>query len=409
MDTGPYDPGREGRPADAPYPGSREMAARPPVRRRRLFVWLAVMAVIIAVLGGGLYYFEYVFKRPMLAQIFATKPPPTPVVAVRARTEVVSQTLGGIGTLAAVRQVTVSPEVGGRVTRIAFTAGARVRAGEPLVQLNDATEQSELRGFRAQAKLVETNLGRAQALLARQFSPQATVDQLQAQLDQARAEIQRVQALIDQKQIRAPFEGVLGVRQIDLGEYLTPGAAIVTLTDLSTLYVNFTLPEQARASIALDRPVRIGIDAYPGRVFEARITAIEPQVNPETRAIQLQGTLPNSEGLLLPGMFANAQLVLPPRPAVVTLPETVVDYTLYGDSVFAIREDGRDEAGKPFYKAVRTGVRTGERFDGRVVILDGLREGEMVVSTGQMKLIDGAPVTLSSSDPLPKPAQVPTQ
>ena len=367
------------------------------------------MAAILAVLFGALYGFNR-FRQQAISQFFASnRPPPVPVLAVPARTEPAPQTLTGLGSLAAMRQVVVSPEVGGRVTKILFQPGQRVKADEPLVQLSDLTEQADLQRFRAQARWAEASLGRAQTLSSREFGPRASVDQWQAQLDQARAEMQKVQALIGQKLVRAPFEGELGVRQVDLGQYLTPGGPIVTLTDLDTLFVNFTLPEQARSRIALEQRVRVTVDAYPDRAFEARITAIEPQVSADTRTIKLQGTLPNPERRLLPGMFATARVILPPAADVVTIPETAVEYTLYGDSVFVVREDGRDDAGNPVLKATRTFVKTGDRFEGRVAILSGLSSGDLVASTGQIKLTDGATVTMAAAEPLAQPMPLPLQ
>ena len=406
MDTGLYDPGRE----TVGEPQNRSVRTRrPPVRRSRLVRRMLLMAAILAVLFGALYGFNR-FRQQAISQFFASnRPPPVPVLAVPARSEPAPQTLIGLGSLAAVRQVVVSPEVSGRVTKILFQPGQRVKADETLVQLSDATEQADLQRFRAQARWAEASLGRAQTLSSREFGPRASVDQWQAQLDQARAEIQKVQALIAQKLVRAPFDGELGVRQVDLGQYLSAGAPIVTLTDLDTLFVNFTLPEQARSRIALEQRVRLTVDAFPDRAFEARITAIEPQVNADTRTIRLQATLPNPERRLLPGMFASARVILPSLPDVVTVPETAVDYTLYGDSVFLIREDGRDDAGNPILKATRTFVKTGDRFEGRVAILSGVNSGDLVASTGQIKLSDGAVVTMAAAEPLAQPMPLPLQ
>lgn len=406
MDDGPLGPGRV---TEHHVVERTTVTPRKPVTRRRLVVRLLIMTVILVVLVGGLYAFNE-FRRNAIAQFFANnRPPPTAVAAVEAKSEPSPRSLTGIGSLAAVRQVAVAPEVGGRVTKIFFQSGQQVAAGDPLVQLNDQTEQAQLRGLRAQTKLSEVSLGRARKLLPNQYATQASVDQLQAQLDQARAEAQRVQVLIEQKLIRAPIKGVLGLRQIDLGAYLQANDPIVTLTDLDPLYVNFTLPEQARTQIETGQAITLTSDAFPGRKFEGKVTAIEPQVDSAMRAIKVQATLPNPERLLLPGMFANVQVVLPPAPDVVTLPETAVEYTLYGDSVYLIREEGRDDAGKPILKAHRTFVKTGERFDGRVAVLSGVSKGDLVVATGQLKVNDGAQVTVADNAALPTPAQTPRQ
>ena len=196
-------------------------------------------------------------------------------------------------------------------------------------------------------------------------------------------------------------------RQIEVGQYLTPGAAIVTLTDLSTLYVNFTLPSQMRPQISVGQNVNVTADAYPGRAFEAKIATIEPQVSADTRTMQIQATMSNPDNALLPGMFVNAAVVLPPQPDIVVLPETAVDYTLYGDSVYVIREDGQDTKGSPVLKAARTPVKTGARWGGKVAILSGLEPGQRVVAAGQVKLQDGAQVAVTGS-PAPQPPANPT-
>ena len=313
----------------------------------------------------------------------------------------------GIGSVTAVHQVMINPEVGGRVTKIFFEAGATVKAGDPLVQLNDAPDRGDLANYEAQARWAETTLQRSSELAKHQYEARETVDQKQSQLDQARAEIIKTEALIDQKLIRAPFSGQLGTRQIEIGQYLTPGARIVTLTDLSMLYVNFTLPSPMRPQISAGQQVNVTADAYPGRIFPAEITTIEPQVSADTRTMTIQATMRNPDNALLPGMFVNAAVVLPPQPDVVVLPETAVDYTLYGDSVYVIQEDGKDAKDNPILKAVRTPVKTGARWDGKVAIVDGLEPGLRVVAAGQIKLQDGAQIVVTGS-PAPQPPAHPT-
>ncbi len=399
----------------------RETVGRAAPTLGKLIWRLAIMAVLLAVVFGGFYAYER-FRETMTAQFFANmKPPPVPVVVVAATSQALPQSFGGIGSLVAVHQVTVSPEIGGRVTKIFFEAGATVRAGDPLVQLNDEPEQGDLLNYRAQARLAQINLARARELAARQNGPLANVDTYQSQLDQANAGIAKTQALIAQKLVRASFGGVLGIRQVDLGQYVSPGTMLVTLTDLDTLYANFTLPEQNRAALSVGQPVEVSVDAYRGRVFTARMATIEPQVGADTRTIKLQATLANPDHLLMPGMFANARVVLPPLPDVVTVPETAVDYTLYGDSVFLVTEEagaaaqtagnqsaGGQAAGNPAFKVKRTSVKVGERFGNKVAILSGLKPGDRVATSGQNKLNDGAAVTLTSSDALATPTNVPT-
>jgi multidrug efflux system membrane fusion protein len=294
------------------------------------------------------------------------------------------------------------------VTQILFAPGQAVKTGDPLVQLDDGPEQGDLRNFEAQGRYAAVTLRRNQELLAKQAAAQSVVDQNRSQLDQADASIAKTKALIAQKLIRAPFSGKLGVRQVEVGQYVGAGTAMVTLTDLSELYVNFTLPEQDAAALAVGQEVSFTVDAYPGQSFTAKINAIEPQVSADTRAIKLQATTANSDDKLLPGMFANAHVVLPPRTGVVTVPETAVENTLYGDSVYVIEQDGTDAAGKPVLKAKRVPVKTGEHVNGGIAILDGLKPGDAVVALGQNKvLFDGAAVTPNDQGGLALPAKLP--
>lgn len=382
---------------------------RPGPTRRGLAVRLLVVAVLLGALGGGLWFFNEFRKQAISAFFAGNVPPPTPVAAVPAEAGPLARYLGGIGTVAAIRQVEVSPEVAGRVVELRFEPGAPVRAGDPLVQLNDAPERADRASYQAQATLAEANLERTRRLARSDFATQATLDQNQALLEQARAGIARTEAMIAQKLVTAPFGGQLGIRQVELGQYVDPGTNLVSLTDLDRLYVNFTVPEQARASVRTGQPVEVRVDAYPGRTFQAELTTIEPQVDPGTRTIRLQATMANPDRLLLPGMYADARVVLPPRPDVVTVPETAVARTLYGDSVFVVREDGKDADGQPARKAVQTFVRTGEVDRGRIAIVEGVKPGDLVVSSGQLKLRNGAAVRVVADAALAIPDQPPVE
>jgi membrane fusion protein, multidrug efflux system len=382
----------------------RAVAANPELRQPKTLRWLLIVGTLLALVLGGLYGFNR-FREHAIASFFAgNKPPPAQISAVTATSEAVPHFATGIGSLAAVHQVTITPEIGGRVTAILFEAGAAVKAGDPLVQLNDAPDRGDLANYEAQARYAVVSTERAKLLAQHQVGPQQTVDQTQSQLDQARAQILKTEAIIAQKLIRAPFAGRLGVRQIDLGQYLNAGAPVVTLTDLQHLFVNFTLPSTILAEIALGQRVNVTVDAFPGRIFAAKITTIEPQIRADTRTVMVQAKLANPDEVLLPGMFVNAAVVLPPAPDQVVVPETAVEYTLYGDSVYAIREDDQDPGGKPLLKAFRTPVKTGARWDNKVAILSGVKAGEMVVAAGQIKLQNGAPVIVTDNPPLQRPA-----
>jgi len=372
----------------------------------RLGRWFIIVGLLLATVVGGIVYFQF-WKDAFLKNMFATmKPPPATVSVVEVKSEVVPNLLTAVGGLAAVHQVNVTSDVSGRITDIMFKPGAHVEAGAPLLQLFDGPEQGDLASFKAQAVGAQAALERAKQLASRQFGPQSTVDATQATYDQAMAGIAKTQALISQKLVRAPFEGELGVRMVEVGQFLNAGTTIVSLTDLNELYANFTVTEKDSGALKVGQIVRIKVDAYPGKSFEGKITTIEPQIMADTRNIRVQATIANPDHILKPGMFATTTVVLPDKPPVTTVPETAVDYTLYGDSVFLITEK-KENDGKAALSAVRTFVQTGNRVDGRAEILKGLSPGDRVVAVGQLKLQSGSPVVLSSDPPPPIPANPP--
>ncbi len=384
----------------------RAINEKPRARPVRMVRWFVIVGLLLALLVGALVGFNS-FRSYKIAEFFANnKPPPTSVAIAEAKSEVIPNLLSAVGDLVAVHQVNVTPDVSGRITDIMFTAGSTVKAGSPLVQLFDAPDQGDLENYKAQATVAQLSLDRAKQLAARQFGPQVTVEQAQAAFDQANAGIAKTQAIISQKLVRAPFDGELGVRHVEVGQYLTAGTQIVTLTDLSTLYANFTVTEKGSGQLKVGQTVRVLVDAYPGRTFEGKINAIEPQIATDTRNIRVQATLDNPDHILKPGMFATTTVVLPDKPPVVTVLETAVDYTLYGDSVFLITEKQADD-GKTSLTAVRTFVRTGNRLNGRTEILSGLKPGDRVVAVGQLKLQSGAAVVISTDQPPPIPANPP--
>jgi multidrug efflux system membrane fusion protein len=390
-------------------PSLQTTGHRPQPSRRRKLTWMIIMTGILVLVLGGFYGFEK-FRQKMIGEFFANnQPPPTSVTAVKAESAPVPRHLDGIGTIVAADQVIISPQVAGRIIKVLFESGATVQAGDPIIQLDDATERADLATFQAQAKLAQVNLQRAAALAKEKYGPQSNVDQQQSNLDVARAGIARSQALIDQKLIRAPFNGTLGIRQIDVGQYVNPGAPMVTLTDLDHLFADFTLPENTRGSLKSGLPVKITGDAFPDKTFTAELTTIEPRIDPLTRSIKIRATLSNPEHLLQPGMFVHTRVVLPSNENAVILPETAIDYTAYGESVFKIEENGKNAEGQPLYKAVQTFVDVSVRFDGKAAITKGLEAGDLVVDGGQLRVQNGAAVVPKEGDSLDKPSVVPTE
>ena len=389
-----------------PKLSGKPIADKPHKRPVRLVRWFLIVGLLLAAVVSGLVFFKFVFLPNLFKQIFSKPPPPTAVSIATAKSETIPNLLTAVGDLAAVHQVNVTSDVNGRITEIRFTAGASVKEGTPLVQLFDGPEQGDLANFKAQLRVAQISLDRAKQLAERQVGPQATVDTAQAAFDQASAGIAKTEAIISQKLVRAPFDGELGVRKVEVGQYLTAGTQIVSLTDLSALYANFTVTEKDSAQLKVGQTVRIAVDAYPGRTFEGKITTIEPQIATETRNIRVQATIQNPDKILKPGMFATTTIVLPDKPPVITVPETAVDYTLYGDSVYLLSEK-KEEDGNTKLAVTRTFVQTGNRIEGRAEILKGLKEGDRVVAVGQLKLQSGSAVTISNDPVPPIPAKPP--
>jgi len=308
--------------------------------------------------------------------------------------------LTGIGSLEATRQVQVPAEVDGRVTQILFTAGQTVKAGQLLVQMNDAPERGELARLQAQARNARALLERTRRLLPQQAATREQLDQAQADYDQAAADIRRVQALIEQKRVKAPFDGMLGVRRVHLGQFARAGDPLVSLTDASTLYANITLPEQALGAVRAGQTVAVTVDAYADRQFPGQVTTVEPQVDAGSRTVRVQATLANADGALAAGMFAHGRIRLPDRPDVITVPETAISYSAYGDSVYVLTPPKPGAAAAPDTPATvrQAYVKTAERLHGRVVVTEGLNAGDQVVTSGQLRLHNGAAVDVTGTD-----------
>jgi multidrug efflux system membrane fusion protein len=362
-----------------------------------------IVAIFMALLFGGLYQFS-VFKKKMMGEYFASMtPPPSPVTIAVVKSEVIPNLLTAVGSLEAVRQVTLSPEISGRINVINFEAGSQVKKGDLIASLNSDPEKGDLARFQAQASLARINTTRTQKLLG-VATTKTQLDQYKSQLQDAEGGLARTQAVIAQKEIHAPFDGVLGLRQVNLGQFVNPGQAIATLTDMSELFVNFTLPEQTMGLLAAGQTVRFTIDSQPGKTFEAKIHAIEPQIGTETRNIKVQAVIANTDNILSPGMYAKVTVVLPNEQTYPVIPETAVDFTIYGDSVYVLKH-AKDDKGADKMTVDRVFIKSGTRFDNKVAIITGLKDGDQVVTSGQLKLSPGAAVSLAKDDPLVKDYQ----
>ena len=354
-----------------------------------------LVAFFLAVLFGGIFgWKQYTARQTEAAQ--AGGPPPAVIAAASVRSESWQPYIQVVGSLEAVAGIEVNSEVGGQVSTINFNSGERVKRGDLLLELDSQTDQAQLKGLEAERTLARLNFERVAKLVKERSVSKSDYDEARANLDAAEARVSGQQALIDKKRIRAPFDGLLGIRRVDLGEYLSPGTAIVPLEQLDPMYADFTLPERDLARVRDGQVVDIRVQAYPDRIFSGRIIAIDPGVNAGTRSFRLRAELANPDQLLRPGMFADIRVQLPQRNGVITIPDTAISYAPYGDSVFVIE---KKETG---YIVNRRQIETGSVRNGRVSVVAGLAEGEQVVSAGHNKLRNGQAVVIDSK---PAPAE----
>lgn len=318
-----------------------------------------------------------------------------PVSTIRAEPRSVADEWQAVGSLQAVHEVLLAPDTSGRVTAVNFDAGQSVKEGAVLIQLYDAPEQADRAAAVAKADFAQLQLRRSQALAPTGAEPRELLEQHMADAAQTAAAVRQLDARIQQKSIRAPFSGRLGIRRINLGQYLNAGDAIATLTQLDPLYVNFTLPQQDMSRLTSGAPVQVTVDAVPGRVFTARISAIEPRIDGETRNVAVQALLPNTDRLLKPGMYVTARLVLPATTDNIVLPLTAIQTSASGDSVVVVK--GADAQGVG--KAVAVPVITGRRLGEEVLVSQGVKPGDIVVMAGQNRLPLGAIVKINSTPP----------
>lgn len=346
-------------------------------------------------------------------QLESAGPPPESVSASTAREEAWEGTLTAVGSIVAVKGVSVSNEAAGTVSRILFESGGHAREGQELVELDAKVERAQLASARARLALAEVSLRRARALIESRSIAQAEVDASQSARDGAEADVRAIEAQIAHKIVRAPFSGVLGIRAVNLGQYLTPGASVTVLEEIDTVYADFTLPQQRLATVAVGMPVRVALEAVSEPPRAGNIAAIDPTVDPATRNIRLRANVPNQDERLRPGMFVNVTVVLPEQAKVVIVPATAVVHAAYGDSIFIV-EDKKDAQGNVVrgadgapVKVVRQQfVRTGEARGDFVTIREGIAPGQEVVTAGAFKLRNGMSVALKP-DMKPAPELAP--
>jgi len=356
-------------------------------------MWLMLMAVVAGV--GVLGVFKVLQVQAMIAQASSFQPPPEAVTTIKARPDQWPATLGAIGTVEAVRGVTVSADLPGVVEAILFESGRNVREGEILVRLDTRQEQAQLAAAEAQRDLAKINLDRTRGLVEQGILAQAELDQKTAEHRQAEARVGEIEATIARKQIRAPFTGVLGIRQVNLGQYLQGGAPVVPLQSLDPIHVNFSVPQQQVGAMKVGGEVQVTAESL-GDPAMGRITAIDSVIDEATRNVQVQATLDNPGGRLRPGMFIEARVRTGATAGILVLPASAISYAPYGDSVFVVSDMKRPDG--TAYEGVRQQfVKLGATRGDQVAVVAGLQPGDEVVTSGAFKLRNGAAVLVDNS------------
>jgi membrane fusion protein (multidrug efflux system) len=370
---------------------------------KRMIVMLAATIAIVAALG----FVKFRQIQTAIGQAAAFQPPPEAVTTIVAIQERWPSTISAIGTMAAVQGVDVAADLPGTVDRIGFDSGQAVREGEVLALLDTRQEQAQLAAAEAQRELARINFKRLEGLLTERVISQSEFDRATADQRSADARVGEIRAAIDRKTIRAPFSGVLGIRHVNLGQYLSGGDALVTLQSLNPIYVNFGVPQQSAPEMRIGRSVRLAAENLTGADFTGRITAIDSIVNETTRNIQVQATLANPGGKLRPGMFVQTEVVLGAARDVVSLPASAISYAPYGDSVFVVTDLKNDKG--QIYRGVRQQfVKLGGARGDQIAIVSGVKAGDEVATSGVFKLRNGAAVLVNNkvkpgNSPAPKP------
>lgn len=359
---------------------------------KRMILTILALAVVF----GGVFGYR-LFANHMIHQYLShQKTPPVAVAVVKAAETEWQPELKSVGSLTARQGVDVTGEIPGLVTAIHFHSGQRVQAGDVLVTLDSWAEKAELARLEAAADLARIQMKRQKELVRKKMAPQSALDQASAQYKQIEAQIQGQTVLIDQKSIKAPFSGMLGIRQVDVGTYFAPGTPIVTLQALDPIYVDFTLPQQDVKDIKEGQMVNLSVDAWPGSAFEGQISAINPKVDSESRNFKIRAKIKNADMKLRPGMFCQVTVHLAGKEKHITLPQTAISYNPYGDVIFVVQSSSAKTKGKPVLKVQRRFVVTGKSRGDQVAVLKGVKAGDRVVVAGQQKLKEGSVVVINN-------------
>lgn len=397
---------------------------------KRLVKTLIFIGVFV-ILGGlsvGLYHFHFDVKPGIIKGfIAAMTPPPASVAATTAKEDRWVPGLYAVGSARAFQGIDVSSQLGGVVAAIHIGSGQDVDKGAPLYDLDTGPEHADLKSFSAILKNADIALTRQQQLITGGNTARANLDSAEAARDQAQASVERVKAIIAQKTLIAPFAGRLGIRKLDVGQYASPGTSLITLQQLDPIYVDFPIPEQSLEKLKNGEEVDVKVDAYPDTIFKGKIDLVDARIASESRSVMVRALFGNPERRLLPGMFANVEVIAGKPADMVVLPRTAVSFSLYGDSVYVLSpkppkakpgsaqaaetsgETPKDASGKPIMIATRRFVRTGEVKGDQVAILEGVKPGETVIAEGQIKLQNGADVVIDPNARLIAPAIMPKE
>jgi membrane fusion protein (multidrug efflux system) len=358
---------------------------------------MILMLILVGVVLGGIFGFE-AFKGQMIKKYMASMGgQPQTVAAAKADSQDWQPHLDAVGSLKAVKGADLALEAAGIVDAITFNSGDDVQAGTVLLRLRAEDDIAKMKALEATAELAEITFQRDQKQLLARAVSQAVVDTDAANLKNARAQVAEQKAVVDKKTLRAPFSGRLGIRAIDLGQYTTAGTTVVTLQALDPIFVDFTLPQQALSQLAVGQPVSVGIDTFPGQAFVGKIAAINPKVDASSRNVQVRATLANPDRKLLPGMYAKVAIDTGTPQRYVTLPQTAVTFSPYGDTAFLVENQGQDDKGQPKLVARQTFITTGPKRGDQVAVLKGVKEGDTVVVAGQLKLRNGSPLAIDNA------------
>jgi membrane fusion protein (multidrug efflux system) len=356
---------------------------------------MAIMLLTVGILFGAIFGYHAYNSRMMKKSMASFQPPPVTVTAMKAEYQSWQPQLKSVGSLRAVRGVDVTSEVAGLVRAVLFISGGDAKEGQVLVQLNADSDIARLHSLQADADLADTVYERDKKQFAVQAISQAALDADASDLKNKKAQVAEQAALVDKKTIRAPFAGRLGISTFNPGQYVNPGDKIVTLQSLDAIYADFYLPQQELSRISLGQEVVATTDTYPGRTFTGRITSIDPKVDAATRNVQVEATVSNPGHKLLPGMYASVEVKAGAVQRFLTLPQTAVTFNPYGETVFVV-ETGKGPEGKTVLTVRQTFVTTGPTRGDQIAILRGIQEGEVVVTSGQLKLKNGSRVIIDN-------------